>query len=364
MQREFEHIGSYDQAMEWFLHQEPTSPAWLAGTTIRYRGTIKLHGSNCAVIVGPDGLITTQSRTRTITPEDDFKGFARWISDKERSAFFRGRAEDIRQTVRCSQHSNYVIFYGEWVGPGVMPGSALSQLTERCFVVFATWAGNETHGLTLYHPFKGSALIHAQKNAAHERNVVCALGIFCTLGYSSKMLRGQTVTVYDEFVTVTDPTSRAALDARSKELTAQVELECPLTKILGVAGAVGEGIVWEPIGDHFGIPELRFKTKGKAHAVVGPKPEKTVSAELTDKINAFMSYACTQQRLEQGLEALSERSIKVDIRAMGEYLKWFSLDVQRECGDQLAEMSVDWKEVQPAVQNFARNFFKEHLTKL
>jgi hypothetical protein len=97
-----------------------------AAPTVRYRAKVKLHGTNAAVQITPDGVFA-QSRTQMLTPEADYKGFAAWV--KRHEAFFAQRPAGV--------------VFGEWCGPGIEKGMAISQVPAKQFVVFAiqhaTW---------------------------------------------------------------------------------------------------------------------------------------------------------------------------------------------------------------------------------
>jgi hypothetical protein len=95
--------------------------------TIRYRAKVKLHGSNCAVQRTADG-IAMQSRTQMITTSADFHGFAAWAT-AHASAF-----ESLQPGT---------VVFGEWCGPGIMKGTAISRVAEKQFVVFTIQRGEE-----------------------------------------------------------------------------------------------------------------------------------------------------------------------------------------------------------------------------
>ncbi|MBL8975770.1 MAG: hypothetical protein JNK56_34530, partial [Myxococcales bacterium] len=99
------------------LHDEGGRPF----PVVRYRAKVKLHGSNCAVLVGEHD-IATQSRTTMLTPRSDYKGFSAWVH--EHAAYFRGLRPGL-------------VVFGEWCGPGVEPGMAVSQAPRKLFAVFA-----------------------------------------------------------------------------------------------------------------------------------------------------------------------------------------------------------------------------------
>ena len=88
---------------------------------VEYRAKVKLHGTNCAVQVSP-GAVVAQSRTQLLSPEADYKGFAAWVH--RHRAYFQTLARDI-------------VVFGEWCGPGVEKGMAISAAKTKLFAVFA-----------------------------------------------------------------------------------------------------------------------------------------------------------------------------------------------------------------------------------
>jgi hypothetical protein len=79
--------------------------------------TEKIDGTNACVIVGEDGSIGAQSRSRIITPDADNYGFARWVQE---------RADELRE-LGPGHH------FGEWWGSGINRGYGL---TEKRFSLF------------------------------------------------------------------------------------------------------------------------------------------------------------------------------------------------------------------------------------
>lgn len=79
--------------------------------------TEKLDGTNGCVVVGEDGSVEAQSRSRLITPQDDNFGFAKWVL---------AHADELRE-LGPGYH------YGEWWGSGIQRGYGL---TEKRFSLF------------------------------------------------------------------------------------------------------------------------------------------------------------------------------------------------------------------------------------
>lgn len=91
--------------------------------SIFYRTKVKLHGTNAGVKITPDGEVTFQKRTDNITPGSDNAGFAAWASTKP-------WAENFKKIDRVAN------IWGEWAGPGVQKGDAISSIDRKRFFIF------------------------------------------------------------------------------------------------------------------------------------------------------------------------------------------------------------------------------------
>jgi hypothetical protein len=154
-----------------------------------------------------------------------------------------------------------------------------------------------------------------------------------------------------------DAASKEAAIAKATETTSEVEAECPWAARFGIAGT-GEGIVWFPLGDHWGNADLFFKTKGDKHKKTkrnAARPQ--IAPEMLESVEAFVAFAVTENRLEQGLEAIQEAGHSVEMSSMPHFLKWMGQDVARECAAELEVNGLKWKDVSKAVTNRCRSFF-------
>jgi hypothetical protein len=95
--------------------------------------TEKIDGTNACVIVGPQGQVSAQSRTRLITPDDDNFGFAKWVSDNAMQLIGLGEGHH----------------FGEWWGGSVQRGYGLK---EKRFSLFNTgrWGYDPESGYPNY----------------------------------------------------------------------------------------------------------------------------------------------------------------------------------------------------------------------
>lgn len=99
----------------------PSTPRFHKGLTI----TEKIDGTNACIRI-LDGAVTTQSRKRLITPEDDNFGFARWAYDNA------GALTDVL---------GYGVHFGEWFGEGIQKNPL--GIEGKRFAHFSPWKFND-----------------------------------------------------------------------------------------------------------------------------------------------------------------------------------------------------------------------------
>lgn len=307
--------------------------AGLSIERIAYRGRIKLHGSNASVVCEGDRLLP-QSRNRELTLDDDNLGFAAFALAPSRAQVIRTLALELRAAVGLADDRPLVLF-GEWIGPGIQKGVAVSKLPARQWVLFAiaTLDEGEVHKRYFEVPSLGERLAEAA-----IYSIADAPQWHVELDFGDR-----------------EALERAA--ASIDEATLEVERGCPWAARFGVQG-VGEGLVWHPLGEHFGDSELLFKSKGEKHQVVRrSKPHVAIDPERLASVEAFVTYAVTEPRLAQGLEVLREQNLELETRNLGAFLKWVGGDVQRECAAELEANNLEWKAVARGVNERARAWF-------
>lgn len=299
---------------------------------VEYRAKVKLHGSNCALQLLPDGELVAQSRTALLTPQSDYKGFATWA---------HAHADYFAKLPRG------LVVFGEWCGPGVEKGMAISQAKAKMFAVF----GVQLEGRIAYDPEELRALVLAPRaggNAPEELHVLPWQGEPITIDYGS----------------------REALDAAAaalNELVAAVEREDPWVKqTLGVSG-LGEGLVFyptradgaAPATDAESLARLMFKAKGEKHRTAGTKQAVQVDASVVASIDEFVALMVTEARLQQGAGAVGAEAAggARDPKLIGKFLAWVAADVKKESVAELEASGLTWPQVEKAVQVRARTWF-------
>jgi len=303
--------------------------------TVSYRGKVKLHGTNCAVQVRPEGVFV-QGRTQMLTPQSDNLGFAKWVharglgnSAGDHETYFRTLGPD-------------VTIFGEWCGPGVEPGMAISQAEDKVFAVFALQEGYGADAKVIVEPDEITAYLH---------------------GSAGRIPRNLHVLPWHGPEFRIDYTNQESLDAVPdllNPLVAQVEAEDPWVKATFGLSGIGEGLVFYPRAvegdvlptDPEGFAHLMFKAKGDLHRATRAKKAVQVNVEVVASVDEFVNLMVTDARLLQGVSAWGREK-----RNTGNFLAWVVADVQKESAAELEASGLSWSQVERAVQARAREWF-------
>ena len=284
--------------------------------------------------------------------ENDNFGFASWVLSRVgslREWVYHARLESLPWFPNGIQA---VEVWGEWVGKGVQKGVALANIDKKVFAPFMVVivSGEERHKLV-------------------EPNVV---GLFVPPRDNDIQL-----IEFEPFLFTFDFISRQAVIKCEKHITLEalnekveeVDKACPWSlKYFGVEGP-GEGYVLYPIhifeqqgptysnsitGD-FDYSRLMFKAKGEGHKVVKNKAAVIIDPEKVAKYSDFAEKFVTEARCLQGVQAVGG----LDIKKMGEFLKWIGNDIIKESEDELEVSGMQWKDVAKSVNGKASNWFKK-----
>lgn len=310
---------------------------------VTYRGKVKLHGTNAALVFDssiPNGGWEPQSRTTTLTEGMDNQGFATW-------------ARSHREALDSCGYLNGTAFFGEWAGPGVNKGCAVHQIENKIFAVFAalqtvdeTLPENERSLDLIVEPSVLEALLAPLKRKIDNIYVLPWHGPYIEVDWS-----------------LSSEDLKDTIDFINEEV-AKVEACDPWVKsVFGIKGT-GEGIVYYPVGhlNHLGrdnFSNLGFKAKGEKHKVVKTKRPVQVDPEKVASIAEFVDLVVTEARLEQGLQEACQGVI--DIKRVGSFIGWVGKDVNKECQDELIASQLEWKDVSKPVATKAREWYQKKL---
>lgn len=274
--------------------------------TLKFKGTVKIHGTNAGIVLHKNGQIDFQSRERVLSLEQDNAGFMLAMMGKDLDFLFK----DV-------EFEDYIAVYGEWSGGNIQKGVAINGL-PKMFIIF----GYKVDGVWMD--------VRPQNN---EENIYH-------------------ITQFPTYEIDIDFNNPELSQNKLIELTIAVEDECPVGKFFGVSG-IGEGIVWTSIDNE----DFKFKSKGEKHSSSKVKTLNAVDTESLAGLKEFVDLAVTENRLEQGLQYLTEMGFSLESKSTGEFLSWVVKDVIKEETDTIVKNQFDVKRVKSAVSNKARMWF-------
>ena len=298
--------------------------------TLKFRGTVKLHGTNAGIVYDVDtDTFTYQSRERVLELTSDNAGFM--LNMMRHENVWRDVAwQAMREIFVPEQKITKVAIFGEWCGSGIQKGVALTEL-PKMFVVFAVKVVFEDES-TKWLPI-GEIDLHLPED---------------------KLFNIDTFPTYEIDVDFNHP---ELAQNKMIEITEEVEKECPVGKYFGVSG-IGEGVVWTCVSDGWNDSGTWFKVKGEKHSVSKVRTLAAVDVEAVANLKAFVDSVVTEARLEQGLDNLVREQLKpFEMTSMGDFLRWVYNDVLKEETDTIVANGIDPKKLGGAIANVARPWF-------
>lgn len=304
--------------------------------TLKFTGTVKLHGTNAGICYNSDEM-WTQSRENIITPEKDNAGCAFFV--ESRKEVFKALFEYIRTYYNLDLTQNTIALFGEWCGGNIQKGVAITGL-EKMFVIFGVKIVPNNEEIPAYWVNEDLPLLVSPQYQIHNIN---------------------NFETYEISIDFNNP---ADIQNKLIELTDAVEEECPVGKYFGrVKGTdctTGEGIVWTYTDEN--NQRHIFKVKGEKHSNSKVKTVAAVDTEKLNSIKEFVEYAVSENRLNQAIEQVfTQNSVEPDIKQMGSFLKWVANDIFKEEMDTLIDNKLEPKEIGGAVSTKARLWFINYL---
>jgi hypothetical protein len=313
--------------------------------TLSFEGTVKLHGTNGGIGINmATNEIWAQSRERTLSYFDDNAGFCKYMLENETLwRVFLSSVTDSDQVKLAGTEfaerlkSARVVIFGEWCGPGIQKGVAISEMERKAFFPFE---------LKVYVP-------------GDDGDDVLIL-TYDVMNYPELATIPDCYRIGSFQVKLIDIDFNAPQESQNElvDLTLAVEERCPVAFEFQRFG-VGEGIVWT--NKETG---LRFKVKGEKHSTSKVSTVKQIAAvdlERMKTVSAFVDNVVTDNRLNQGIDKLRELGKPTDITSTGDFIKWIIGDVQKEEMDVIIASNLDKKELMPAMSNKAKEFYLAYI---
>jgi hypothetical protein len=311
----FHNIRKYTSSHSEILNDNPT---------VTYRAKVKLHGTNAGIQIYQDGRVIAQSRTNELNhyTGNDNAGFAKWVESN--AAKWHRVSEDTDEDM---------VIFGEWIGPGIQKGVAVSEIPKKCFAVFAARHVSSEDDTLIVEPW----LLQDLVKDIPDTYVLPWHGEDIEVGWNDSA----------EVLT--------AVTSLINQWVDNVEKNDPwVENIFGVKGT-GEGLVFYPRSkEHLGLKNfnnLVFKAKGEAHKNIKTAAPAQVNAEVAASVDQFVDMVLTEARLEQGAAGV------YDMKLVGKFLQWIAADVQKEAQDELEASGLTWEQVNKPLTIKARTWF-------
>jgi len=304
---------------------------------LKFRGTVKLHGTNSGIVVDRESReLSFQSRERELTITSDNAGFALYMESKKEALWHMADHMVVRSNLETEPTK--VVIFGEWCGSNIQKGIAISGL-PKMFVIFAVkfiFGSEDEDG-------NGAMWIDLETVkdiVSHEDHIYNVLE-------------------FGSFEAEIDFAKPHEVQNRLIEMTMKVEEACPAGKYFGKEG-VGEGIVWSCQEEGWRKSTYWFKVKGEKHSASKVKVLAAVDVEAIKQMEDFVEMAVTEARLEQGLQNLVNEQLKpFDMTSMGDFIRWVFNDVVKEETDTIVANQLDPKKLGGPIANKARKWYIE-----
>ena len=318
--RRSEAFMGLDAAGEPIINPTPTLP------TLNFRGSVKMHGTNAAVVFSPEG-ITYQSRERELTHEADNAGFYNHMA--QHGAALQLIANKIESQLGLAEtDDNIIAIFGEWCGGNIQAGVALNGL-PKMFVVFAAQVNGQWINV--------ESLDWLTDSAASIYNV------------------GQ----FEQFSLTIDFERPEIAQNELAAITAAVESRCPVAAQFDSIGT-GEGVVWRCVDNR--SSDLWFKVKGEKHSATKVRTLAAVDVEAVEKVRDFIAMAVTDARLEQALQNLVGEQLKpFEMSSVGDFIRWVYGDIIKEESDTIAASGFDPKKLGGPIATASKKWYFEKL---
>lgn len=341
-------------------------------TNCFFANGVLVHNSNAAVSID-DGNFIAQSRTLIIDEKNDNAGFARWVNTNKE--YWSNIKTNVQTTI-----------FGEWCGPGIQAGTAIQQIPNKIFAVFAIMLESKCTQEEYDYLVK-KAIVSIYPDNKDEKEFKDAVdsairdavnefeenkSIFISEPDEIKAILGNCPK--DVYVLPWVSGENHVIDFLKDDLTVVVDhLNKMIDRIepcdpwvkstFGVDG-IAEGIVYYPFvygkTDRKLFTDFAFKAKGEKHKVTKTKNSVQIDPEVAKNIDEFADMFVTPARIEQGAGMVGGFSMK----NVGNFLKWINTDIKKESVAELEASGLTWEDVQAKVQNVARLKFIDEAKKV
>ena len=311
--------------------------------TVRFNGTVKIHGSNfglaCKIVDG-EITITPQSRTRVKDGATGHFGFVEWVRRNDDAL-----REIYAEIAQVHKLTDFTIF-GEWAGKGIQNKVGTCELDKFAYV------------FDVYDNIKGEYMPMLVGPEGCEMQSPLAL-IF-----QRPEIRMFSAVMFKRFSVAIDLADPMPGLTVMNELTESVEKRCPVAIDIArrdgveLKSTIGEGIVWK-CGNQV------MKTKGDKHSGKGPRMKADIDPMMTAAIDDFIAYTVTEERVQGVFDRIKdEKGDEVMMSDLGKLMPALFEDIMDEEGDAIINgQPIEKKMVGSAISNAGRPMFQALINK-
>lgn len=308
-------------------------------------GTPKINGTNrCITYNGKEFQLWNKNRVFCKLSDDyecteeadrsvnSFR-FREFIDERRR--FLEG----MKKHYHKSGMKGTLAVYGEFAGRGIMKGTAANLLDMRIFCIFEArnYMDDGRYYVIPAEDIPGSFEDLDIYNLPRDYSIRIAARIHTEEG-------------------------RSFLIGELERLIRETSSICPFfRKAFGMEGT-GEGYVFVIEGENDRLYEpgrriVRFKIKNEEHKI--SRTRRTVETDPAEigKLNDFIAYAVTENRLEQGLNVMKEEGLALSQENTGRFIKWVVGDIHREEKDVIEKNSIDIKAFNKKVSKIIAEYY-------
>lgn len=297
--------------------------------TLKFRGSVKLHGTNAGISWSADKGLVMMSRNNVVT--SGHFGFPEMIIQEEKAV----NNIIVQAAQLCDlQHGETVSIYGEWAGPGVQTGVGISNIERKTWFIFAIKVTD----------------VEGNGRWIEEVDQI-----------TSKTPRIRNIHEFLTFSMDIDLNNPGLVQNDLINYTNDVEELCPVAGALKAIG-IGEGVVWEA---WYKGHRFNFKVKGEKHSSSKVKKLAPVDPEKAKSVSDFVDYAITPNRVKQAMfEVAAAENIpesELSRKHTGSIIKWIANDVITEEAETMKNSMIEWKDVGKRASDTARRILFDFL---
>ncbi len=304
---------------------------------VTFIGYEKIHGAQMGVSFNNIDGFWVQSKNNIITPEQDHMGCVKEAYKNKEVWLDIITQLSVENNIDLNLYT--ITVYAEWAGGNIQRNSAISGLNKRAIIFrYAKVSVIDTESVLEDYYIETKSNNHTVKNVEHN---IFNIADFPTI-------------IYD--VDFKDPT-KASVEL--SKVIEENEDNSPVGKLMGKPNNILEGYVFYGNFDHH---TLVFKMKGSKHSKSKVKSVKKYTEEDLKKLDEKKKCATeifSEQRCNQALTEIFGIDFEntIDIKKMGEYLKWVNADTIKEEYDILKKYDLTFREVNRDFQNLTKEYF-------